>query len=154
MLKKLAYASLPVFLIACSGAEAPNAKSSVETVTETVTSASEMAEVKTKAVLIYADWCGSCKVLDPKIEKVKSMGGVPGVDFVVLDYTNKDAETFYAQASEAGVEEAVRTYLEGTIKTGQLLLVDMDDQEIRGKVTKEFDSAAILESIKTAVAAS
>ena len=109
---------------------------------------------KTKAVLVYADWCGSCKVLDPKIEKVKSMGAIPGVEFVVLDYTAKDTAAFYAEAQAAGVEEAVRTHLDGAIKTGQLLLVDLDDQTVRGTVKKDMDASAILGKIKDVLAAS
>jgi len=109
---------------------------------------------KTKAVLVYADWCGSCKVLDPKIEKVKSMGKIPGVEFVVLDYTAKEADAFYADAKAAGVEAALRAHLDGTIKTGQLLLIDIDDQTVRGTVKKDMDAGAILGKITDAVAAS
>jgi len=52
--------------------------------------ASAMMDTKTKAVLVYADWCGSCKILDPAVKKAQSMGPMPGVEFVVLDYTDKD----------------------------------------------------------------
>ena len=139
-------------LTACSQAEAPV----VETgkVKEMAVKASEVMDTKTKAVLIYADWCGSCKVLDPKIKKVQSMGNIPGVEYVTLDYTAKDAEAFYAQAEAAGVQDVVKAYFDGTIKTGQLLLVDMDDQKVVGKVTKTLEPAQILSAVKEAVKAS
>jgi len=149
-----------VSLSACSKVEAPtkaaDVKVSVPDVKAPATNvmAAEAMTTKTKAVLVYADWCGSCKVLDPKIQKVKSMGGVPGVDFVTLDYTLKDADVFYAQADEAGVGKAVRDYLDGTIKTGVLLLVDLDDEKVIGKVTKTSEADEIVTALKTAVSAS
>ncbi|MGJ8560260.1 MAG: thioredoxin domain-containing protein [Litorimonas sp.] len=109
---------------------------------------------KTKAVLVYADWCSSCKILDPKIKAVQAMGPMPGVEFVTLDYTDKNPDNFYAQAAAAGVEDAVRTELDGTIKTGWLLLVDVDDARVLSKVTKADDAAQITAKIKAALAAS
>lgn len=163
MFKKIILATAPVLLIACSGADVPDtsaitdtaaaATKTMEAMKDKVTDVAAMT-AKTKAVLVYADWCGSCKVLDPKIEKVKSMGAIPGVEFVVLDYTAKDADAFYASAKAAGVEAALRTHLEGTIKTGQLLLVDMDDQTVRGVVKKDMDAPAILGKIQEVVVAS
>jgi thiol-disulfide isomerase/thioredoxin len=111
-------------------------------------------ETKTKAVLVYADWCSSCKILDPKIKAVQAMGPMPGVEFVTLDYTDKNADNFYAQAADAGVEAAVRAELDGTIKTGWLLLVDVDDARVVSKVTKADDAAQIATKIKAALAAS
>ena len=136
-------------LTACSQAEAP------QTATDKTQRIAEKAmDTKTKAVLIYADWCGSCKVLDPKVKKVQSMGTLPGLEFVTLDYTDKNAEAFYVQADAAGVGAAVKSYLDGTVKTGQLLLVDLDDQKVVGKVTKTLEPTEILTALKDAIKAS
>lgn len=141
-------------LTACSQAEAPKVDTAkVETMAAKAKD-TKMMETKTKAVLIYADWCGSCKVLDPKIKKVQSMGPMPGLEFITLDYTAKDADAFYAQAEASGVGSAVKTYLNGTIKTGQLLLVDVDDQKVVGKVTKTLEPKEIITALKDAVQAS
>jgi len=140
-------------LAACSQAEAPKVEmSDVKSAASDVMD-SKMA-TKTTAVLIYADWCGSCKVLDPMVKKVQAMGTIPGLNFVTLDYTDKDADAFYAQAEAAGVGEAVKAYLDGTVKTGQLVLVDLDDQKVLSKVTKTFKPAEIVTALKEAVAAS
>lgn len=145
-----------VALAACSQADAPTTStptSVTEAVTETVSNAAEAMPVKTKAVLIYADWCGSCKVLDPKVKAAQAMS-IPGVDFVTLDYTDKDEAAFYAAADAAGVGEAITAYLDGTVKTGQLLLVDLDDQKVLTKVTKTFETPDIAQAVKDAVTAS
>lgn len=138
-----------VALSACSQAEAPKVN-----LPDVKAAATPVLNANTKAVLIYADWCGSCKTLDPKIKKIQSMGTIPGVEFVTLDYTAKDADAFYAQAEAAGVGAAVKTYLDGTVKTGQLLLIDVDDQKVLSKITKTFEPQEILTAIKEAVAAS
>jgi len=145
-------------LLGCALTACGNAADSGSTVKEAssqvASEASMMAETKTKAVLIYADWCSSCKVLDPAVKKVQAMGPLPGAEFVVLDYTDKDETNFYAQADAAGVEAAIRTYLGDTIKTGQLLLVDVDDEVVIKKITKEDTAPVILTKIKDAVKAS
>lgn len=144
----LSLTSLALSLGACSGAQAPQVD------TKPLKEAAQMMDGKTRAVFIYADWCGSCKVLDPKIKQARAMEDVPGLDFVTLDYTNKNAENFYAQAEAAGVHNAVKTYLDGTIKTGMLLLVDVDDDKVIGRVTKEIEPKEIVIALKEAVAAS
>lgn len=136
-------------LSACSGAD-----KAANTSTSQATNAAQAKATKAKAVLIYADWCGSCKVLDPKIKAAKAMGAVPGLDFVTLDYTNKDENAFYAQAKAAGVEAAVRAHLDGTIKTGQLLMVDMDDQVVLDVVNKTMDAQQIMFAMKDAASRS
>jgi len=133
-------------LTACSQAEAPKIDTKA-----TKSVAVKAMDTKTKAVLIYADWCGSCKVLDPKIKKIQAMGPVPGLDFVTLDYTAKDADAFYARAEAAGIGTAIRAHMNGTIKTGQLVLIDLDDEKVVGKVTKTMNPADIVTALKDAV---
>ena len=139
-------------LTACSGAEAPKAQA--PNVKAAAPAAKKVMAAKTTAVLIYADWCGSCKILDPKVKEARGFGTIPGLDFVVLDYTKKDAADFYAQAEAAGVGAAVTAYLNGTIKTGQLVLVDMDDQKVLKKIDKTYEVPQMISAFKEAIAAS
>lgn len=160
----VALLSSTVMLTACSNAsDAADAETSavvqvVDAPTATKDMTMDMAadtvaiDTKTKAVLLYADWCGSCKILDPKIKAVQDRGPMPGLEFVTLDYTDKNADNFYAQAAAAGVEDAVRAELDGTIKTGWLLLVDVDDARVLSKVTKADDAAKITAKIQAALA--
>lgn len=164
MQKTLILAATTALLAACSNADTSTATTEPVQIVETtvmtdaastdVMTSDVAMETKTKAVLVYADWCGSCKVLDPKIKAVQAMGPMPGVEFVTLDYTDKDADNFYAQAKAAGVEEAVRAELDGTIKTGWLLLVDVDDKRVLSKVTKADETAEIVTKIQDALAQS
>lgn len=144
---------------ACSpAATSPDTTASNTKVAETTKTMTETmpatVRTKTKAVLIYADWCGSCKILDPKIEAVKSAHRMPGLEFVKLDYTDKNPVNFYEQAKAAGVEKAVKDYFNGTIKTGQLLMVDVNSKTVISKVTKEKSRPEIVSALKEAIDAS
>ena len=110
----------------------------------------EMSDAKLGAVLIYADWCGSCKVLDPKVEEVKGDTSFDNTFFLTLDYTDKNIEAFYETAKAAGVDDPVRTFLNGSVKTGQLLLIDMDDQSVVDVVKKDMSAADIAAAIRKA----
>ena len=132
-----------------------NSSNAGPTVKNTVTNAADASvATKTKAVLLYASWCGPCKVLDPAVSKAQAMGPLPGVEFVVLDYTDKNEANFYAQAEAAGVETAVRSFLDGKVVTGMLLLVDVDDKKVITKITNEDGPPTILAKIKDAVSVS
>jgi len=146
-MKKLLIASFTALLLTgCGNASAPGS-----TLKEAVADSEAIRNAKMKAVLVYADWCSSCKVLDPAIMKARDLSPMPGVEFVVLDYTEKNETDFYAQAEAAGIEPAIRTYLDGTVKTGLLLLVDVDDGKVIQKITKADTAPAILSKIKDAI---
>jgi len=146
-MKKLLIASFAALVLTgCGNASAPGS-----TLKEAVANEAAIRNAKMKAVLVYADWCSSCKVLDPAIMKARDLSPMPGVEFVVLDYTDKNEANFYAQAEAAGIEPAIRTYLDGTVKTGLLLLVDLDDGKVIQKITKADTAPAILSKIKDAI---
>ncbi len=130
-------------LSACKGGES-------YTTADKAPSAAPISEAKLGAVLVYADWCGSCKILDPKIEAVKSAHDFKNTAFVTLDYTDKNSDAFFRSADKAGVTKAVQDYLGDKIKTGQLLLVDMDDQKVIGVIKKDMSNADIVATISKA----
>ena len=111
-------------------------------------------DTKVLAVMSYADWCGSCKALDPKVEAAKADNAFDGVEFAILDYTKKDADAFFADADTLGVGDAMRTQFSETIKTGRLYLVSLDTGEIISTVDKSMDEATIARTITDAVAQS
>ena len=109
-------------------------------------------ETKVKAVLIYADWCGSCKILDPKVTAAKGAFEGKGMEFVTLDFTAKDDADFFAQAEAAGVEPAIRAAMDGKIKTGQLILVSADGTKVMTTLTKALSTAELAAKFKDALA--
>lgn len=150
---KIIYASVAVLaglsLTACGQASTDTAAvsdASVQTI--------EYAETTRLAIVdITADWCAKCKALAPKLDAVKAANAFPGAEFVVLDYTDKNKSAFFAAADAAGVGEPVREKFKHGVKTGQLLLVDLDDQKIIGIVGAKMTENEIKSAIETATAA-
>ena len=76
------------------------------------------------AVLVFAEWCPSCKVLDPKVEQVRASLDEDAASFIRLDYTDRDEDAFFRQADDTGIGQTVRDHFAGGIRTGQLLLIE------------------------------
>lgn len=102
------------------------------------------------AVRVHADWCPTCKVLDPKVASVQSSGVWDGVSFVRIDYTRRDRSAVYAEADQLGIGDAVRAYFSGGIKTGLLLLIDVENQTVVDALNSKASEAEIAERILAA----
>ena len=111
-------------------------------------------DVRVLAVLSYADWCGSCKALDPKVKAVQAANTFDGVEFAKIDYTSRDADAFFADAETLGIGETMREEFGDKIKTGRLYLVDLDTGNVISTVDKSMDEAAIAQAISDAAALS
>ena len=75
------------------------------------------------------------------------------VTFVRIDYTRRDRDAVFAEADALGIGEAIRTHFAGGIKTGLLLLVDIDSQAVVDTMTHRETEAAITARIRQAVSA-
>jgi len=142
-----------VLAVALTGSFAACSQSvSEEEVAASVAAAKAAVPAGTRlvAATVYADWCGSCKILDPKVADVAAASGDQPVAFVKLDYTAKDKDAFYATADAAGIGEAVRAELSDGIKTGQLLLIDLDDKKVVKVIKKDATASAIAAAIASA----
>ena len=102
----------------------------------------------------YADWCGSCKALDPKVKAVHASNQFTGVEFATIDYTSRDADAFFADAETLGVAAAMRATFPDKIKTGRLYLIDLDTGAVISSIDKSMDEAAISAAISDAAALS
>ena len=141
-MRLLIAASAVAFMAACGQAQVP---------------ASERAEVtapaidtKVLAVMSYADWCGSCKALDPKVKAVQADNSFEGVEFAIIDYTSRDADAFFADAETLGVADAMRATFPDKIKTGRLYLVNLDTGAVISTVDKSMDETEITAAITAA----
>ena len=125
--------------VACSGGDHQSTVSETETSNETETSVVEVAEDnRIAAVLIKADWCSSCKIIEPKLAATKAAGDIAGLQHFAIDYTDRNKETFYANAAKLGVAEPIHSYLEGDVKTGIILLIDTATNEVVADLRKEL----------------
>lgn len=111
-------------------------------------------DTKLVAVLSYASWCGSCKALDPRVAAVQSANTFDGVAFAKLDYTDRDADAFYADAETLGIAETMRTEFNGKIKTGRMYLIDLSSGAVISTIDKSMKEAEIAAAINEAVALS
>lgn len=89
-------------------------------------------DTKLAAVMVRADWCPTCKVIEPKVLAARADQQLDGVAHIVIDYTERDDRDFYAQADAAGVGRAMRREFSDGIYTGMLYVVDVDSQKIVG----------------------
>lgn len=139
-------AAATAFLAACGQAAVPASERAA------VTAPAE--DVRVLAVLSYADWCGSCKALDPKVKAVQAANAFDGVEFATIDFTSRDADAFFTDAETLGVGDTMRATFSEQIKTGKLYLVNLDSGEVISTVDKSMDEAAITAAITDAAALS
>lgn len=102
------------------------------------------------AVRVHADWCPNCKALDPKVAAVQSSGEWEDVSFVRIDYTRRDRDAVYAEADQLGLGDALRDYFAGGIKTGLLLLIDVENQSVIDVLNSKASEDEIAERIMAA----
>ena len=107
-------------------------------------------DTKVLAVLSYSSWCGSCKVLDPKVESVRASEDWTGVSFVLLDFTDKNEGALLKAADEAGIGPAIRRATLDGIRTGQLILMDIAAQEEMSRIGKGTSVKDMAERIRLA----
>lgn len=100
------------------------------------------------AILMYADWCGSCKILDPKLKAVQPEFERKNILFVRFDLTNdatKHQSSLLAQALGVG-----ELYEKNAGKTGYLAIVDRTSGQSIERITKDRSEADIRASLRKA----
>ncbi|MEM9704766.1 MAG: hypothetical protein AAF850_01675 [Pseudomonadota bacterium] len=104
------------------------------------------------AVYIRADWCSSCKILEPKLKAAKKMNAVSGLEHITLDYTDRNKSAFFAKAEKAGVAQPIKMHLDGGVTTGIVLLVDLKDKTILADLRKTLETEEIYDALVHAAA--
>ncbi|MGJ3243552.1 MAG: thioredoxin domain-containing protein [Opitutales bacterium] len=94
------------------------------------------------AAYFYADWCNSCKELDPKVEAARAeLAPDTRTLFVTFDLT--DERTRAQAAMLAGALGLGSVYETHASKTGFMVVLDADDNSVLHKVTKTDEVATI-----------
>ncbi|MGB3542997.1 TlpA family protein disulfide reductase [Rubrivirga sp.] len=104
------------------------------------------------AVVFYADWCGNCRILDPKVMTVWPGFSERPIEMVKLDFT--DAETTAcseALAARRGLEDV---YAANAGRTGFVVLVDASSGEEVGRIGARDTVAEIRTKLNSALAQS
>ena len=101
------------------------------------------AEERYAAVNFYADWCGSCKILDPKVEEARTGSDLEDIAFYTFDMSDSEsiARTKKLAAAES-IDPLLQIY---GAATGFLVLYDREKNE----VVKTITSAYGTDDIKT-----
>jgi len=96
---------------------------------------SEAQAQKPMLVTFTAEWCGSCKILEPKLEQALTNDKInSGLEVVIFDFTNNDTKAAAASlADEKGLTDIFQKH---GPKTGFSLMVGQNMQE-QGRFTKE-----------------
>jgi len=104
-------------------------------------SAADPVEPKVVGLMFYADTCASCKVLDPKIQAVKSEFTGKPLLFTTFDHSN-DATMGQAAmlAAALGVGEL---YAAQEKASGFMILIDAKSKQPLGKLTRDMSEEEI-----------
>lgn len=105
------------------------------------------------ALHFYADWCASCKVLDPKAMPIlERYAASDGVDLVRLDLTERSDDHQAAQRQVAEAHGAVEIFDRFAPATGLIVLYDRDTAEAFAVINQNFSpeeiDAALVAALK------
>ncbi len=117
----------------------------------------EKAQVATTAVAFHADWCGGCKILEPKMKEVmdsldaETKAKFASVKFDFTDDTTKSASK--KTAMEKGISNVFPAG-EGKPPTGVVKLIDNATGTVLAKIHYKMSAEEIKGVIKAVTARS
>jgi len=102
-----------------------------------------------KAILFYAENCGSCKVLDPRMKEALEVVNKSKIDMIKFDFSNSDAiAATKTTATKMGLNETLQKY---GAKTGFAVLLDHNGKEVT-KFKVDHTTADIASEMAKAIA--
>ena len=101
---------------------------------------------KIAAIKFHADYCGSCKKLEPKITELKSTFKDQGVVFVKFDLTDDASKSKTKTLASA---EGLENVLNSNKGTGYIVLYDLKTKKVVGTLKNSQDVAEMEKTIKT-----
>jgi len=107
------------------------------------------AEPRLVAALFRSNWCGPCKILEPRYEQVMAGYAEAPLEQVRFDssYGRRGA------LAERASAEGIRSVYDATSgATGFVLLIDRDTQDVLARITVEYSEADIAGALDYALA--
>ncbi len=92
-------------------------------------------------VVFRADWCGPCRILEPKLKSAMNRIGDPGIEYVEIDTTNPARSE--VSAHRAFDRQIVPQYNKWLGVTGFAVMIDADTKQTLGCVNINYDEAAM-----------
>jgi len=121
----------------------------VETITAQSQTEAEKPEVV--AITMHADWCSTCKELNPKVNNLKPDFEDKGVLFTQFDFTDDfTIKQSRLMANWIGIGEIFQTSEERGA-TGYMLLLDGETSEVIGRITNDMNEDEIRQTIASLI---
>lgn len=155
MLRFLSFALVAALtLTACASGDADPATDApvAETVDSPEATMVDTAEEPAVYALVFAaDWCSTCKELDPKLQPVMTASGDLPVEFVMLDLT--DEVTTAEAAATAESLGAADLFEANAGKTGYVALVSSETGEVVGRILATDSEEEMTQKLQAATTA-
>lgn len=97
-------------------------------------------EPRLVAALFRSNWCGPCKILEPRYERVITDYADAPLERVRFDSSFRRRDALRERASEEGIRDA---YEAASGATGFVLLIDRDTQDVLARITVDYSEADI-----------
>ncbi len=116
--------------------------------------AKDMVDMKTTeashiAAWMHADWCGKCKVLEPKFAEAITSGGFdkdPDIKFVTLNMTDGDTK---AEAKKSAMDLGIADiYAKNGGKTGYVAIIDTKTNMVVDRITSDMSVEDMVAKLK------
>ncbi len=97
-------------------------------------------------VMFRADWCGPCKVVEPKLDKALRKLADPSIEYVTIDITDPGRSEL--SAHRAFDRNIVPQYNSWMGVTGFAAIIDADTKQTLGCINMVYDTGSMTMHIK------
>lgn len=107
------------------------------------------AAAQITAMVSYADWCGPCQILQPKLHSAASEFAEDDIEIIYIDFTELDAENILEQVLRADPLPAEAFFDGDFLKTGFAYI--LADGDIVAEVSAGMSTEQISEIFEAAL---